>query len=227
MRFSRDEAVTRLESLINTIETDPMPVPIQEIWVFGDVVLGVDPVDRLEIYLTKDLLFKDEPEKEADFRDDLGISGVGKTVAARWANKFPEHVRANTNGHAAPEKCLAAHLVGANEPIHLEVCNTGFQRNVQQRIQAAHELQDYSTLLDPRAVCLWIAAGCNTVAPNSIGERSQAAITKLRDGSFVFPTLEKALELLDMDSVTATSAAKQLQNAQDQSDGRTVRGDII
>lgn len=138
MGFDRLEAVDRLEDVVDTVANDRMPVPVREVWAFGDVALGLDPVDRLDIYLTKDVLLRDdspsptdtgasnsdEPDPEARFRDSHGIAGVGKSVRADWADAHPEFLRANANGHAAPEKCLAAHLLGDDdEPIHLEVCN--------------------------------------------------------------------------------------------------------
>ena len=216
MSFSRTAAVSRLREIVETIETAPMAVPVRELWVFGDVVLGLDPVDRLDVYLTKDLLFKDAPEREAEFRERLGVEGVGKTVSAAWADEFPDHVRANTNGHAAPEKCLAAHLLSGDEPVHLEVCNTGFERNVTQRLKGARAREDYTQLLDPRAACLWVD-----------GTTSEEAFRKLEAGEFVFPTLSAALEMLGMDDEEASEAADELRAYRHQQEGVTVRGDVV
>ena len=165
---------------------------------------GVTPVERLEVYITKDLLFKDAPEREPEFRESHGVKGVGKTVSAAWADEYPEYLRANANGHAAPEKCLAAHLLG-DEPAHLEVCNTGFENNVTQRLRGARAREDYGQLLDPRAACLWVdsepsAAGRGSVdAPTGAedgGVRSDEAFRKLRESELAFPTLSGALEML-------------------------------
>ena len=216
MSFSRAEAVSRLRELVEAVETEPMAVPVREVWVFGDVVLGLDPVDRLDVYLTKDLLFKDAPEREPEFRERLGVEGVGKTVSAAWADEFPEHVRANTNGHAAPEKCLAAHLLSNDEPVHLEVCNTGFERNVTQRLKGARARDDYTQLLDPRAACLWID-----------GTTSEEAFRKLEAGEFVFPTLSAALEMLGLDDEEASEAADELRAYRRRQEGVTVRGDVV
>ena len=143
-----------------------------EVWVYGDVALGLDPVERLDVYLTKDLLFKDSPEREAEFVESHGIEGVGKTVRADWADAHAESLRANPNGYAAPEKCLAAHLTDPDEPVHLEVCNASFEDNVTQRLEGALALENYEQVLDPRGACLWVD-----------GERSPTAFEKLRRGA--------------------------------------------
>ncbi|MEF8807666.1 DUF7095 family protein [Natronomonas sp.] len=220
MSFSREEAVGRLREIVETVRSEAMAVPVREVWVYGDVVLGMDPVERLDVYLTKDLLFKDAPERESEFEKRLGVSGVGKTVAAAWADEYTEYVRANANGHVAPEKCLAAHLLEDDEPIHLEVCNTGFENNVTQRLKGARARDDYTQLLDPRAACLW-------VDDEDGGQVSEEAFRKLAEGEFVFPTLSAALEMLGMDEAEATEAADELRAYQDQQDGVTVRGDVV
>ncbi|MEF8915010.1 DUF7095 family protein [Natronomonas sp.] len=220
MSFSREEAVGRLREIVETVRSEAMAVPVREVWVYGDVVLGMDPVERLDVYLTKDLLFKDAPERESEFEKRLGVSGVGKTVAAAWADEYTEYVRANANGHVAPEKCLAAHLLEDDEPIHLEVCNTGFENNVTQRLKGARARDDYTQLLDPRAACLW-------VDDEDGGQVSEEAFRKLAEGEFVFPTLSAALEMLGMDEAEATEAADELRAYQAQQDGVTVRGDVV
>ncbi|MFT4883837.1 MAG: hypothetical protein ACI8U4_001350 [Natronomonas sp.] len=220
MSFSREEAVGRLREIVETVRSEPMAVAVREVWVYGDVVLGMDPIERLDVYLTKDLLFKDAPEREADFEERLGVSGVGKTVAAAWADEYPEYVRANANGHVAPEKCLAAHLLEDDEPIHLEVCNTGFENNVTQRLKGARAREDYTQLLDPRAACLW-------VDNDDGGQVSEEAFRKLADGEFVFPTLSASLEMLGMDEAEANEAADELRAYQAAQDGVTVRGDVV
>ncbi|MFW5965044.1 MAG: DUF7095 family protein, partial [Natronomonas sp.] len=203
MSLSREAAVARLRDIVETVASERMPVPVREVWVFGDVVLGMDPVERLDVYLTKDLLFKDAPEREAEFETRLGVSGVGKTVSAAWADEHPEYVRANANGHVAPEKCLAAHLL-EEEPVHLEVCNTGFERNVTQRLKGARARADYTQLLDPRAACLW-------VDDEDGGQVSEEAFRKLESGEFVFPTLSASLEMLGLEESEADAAAEELR----------------
>jgi len=220
MSLSREAAVARLHDIVAAVESEPMPVPVREVWVYGDLVLGMDPVERLDVYVTKDLLFKDAPGREGEFRERLGVSGVGKTVAADWAEAHPEHVRANAKGHAAPEKCLAAHLLEDGEPVHLEVCNTGFEDNVTQRLKGARARDDYTQLLDPRAACLW-------VDDEEGGQRSEEAFRKLEDGEFVFPTLSASLEMLGMDEAEASEAANELKAYQQARDGVTVRGDVV
>lgn len=214
--LTRAEAVERIERLVGTVESDVMPVPVQEVWVMGDLVLGLDPVERLDVYITKDVLFKDRPEADERFRDTHNVEGVGKTVRAEWAERHPEFLRANTNGHVAPEKCLAAHLVDDNEPIHLEVCNTGFEDNVTQRLEGARARGDYAEVLDPRAACLWVD-----------GTRSKEAFRRLREGEFVFPTLTDALAMLGMDDDEAADAAAVVREYRERQEGATVRGDVV
>ncbi|WP_265108384.1 DUF7095 family protein [Halosolutus halophilus] len=225
--FDRSDAVDRLEDLVDTVAEERMPVPVREVWAFGDVALGLDPVDRLDVYLTKDVLMRDDSRAASDagdddrepaarFRESHGIEGVGKSVRADWAADHPEYLRANANGHAAPEKCLAAHLLGENEPIHLEVCNAPFEDNVTQRLRGAKLREDYTQLLDPRGVCLW-----------ADGTRSGEAFRKLRESELALPTLSAALEMLGMDEEEATEAARELHAWRERQDGVTVRGDVV
>ncbi|WP_247002294.1 DUF7095 family protein [Halosolutus gelatinilyticus] len=216
--FDRDDAVDRLEELVDTVEEERMPVPVREIWAFGDVALGLDPVDRLDVYLTKDVLMRDDSDSgdAIDSVDEYGVEGVGKSVRADWAAEYPEYLRANANGHAAPERCLAAHLLGEDEPIHLEVCNAPFEDNVTQRLRGAKLRGDYTRLLDPRGVCLW-----------ADGTRSEEAFRKLRESELALPTLSSALEMLGMDEDEATDAARELHAWREQQEGVTVRGDVV
>lgn len=216
MSMDRGAAVARVEEIVRTVETEEMPVPVREVWVFGDIALGLDPIERLDVYVTKDLLFKDAPEREAEFERSHGIKGVGKSVAASWADAHPEYLRANASGHAAPEKCLAAHLLREGEPVHLEVCNTGFEKNVTQRLRGAQAREAYEQLLDPRGVCLWVD-----------GQRSEAAFEKLRNGEFVLPTLSGALEMLGLDEAEAERAAEVVREYRAAQEGTTVRGDVV
>lgn len=215
--MDRAAAVGRVEHLVETVETDPMPVPVREVWVFGDLALGLDPVDRLRVYLTKDILLRDDdPDADDLFETEYGVSGVGRTVRSEWARRNPDLIRTNDAGHVAPERCLAAHLTDPDEPIHLEVCNSGFEDNVTQRLAAARETAEYERLLDPRGVCLWVD-----------GERSETALSKLRAGDLVLPTLPSALEMLGMDPDEAESAAERLRAYQRDQTGATVRGDVV
>ena len=214
--LDRAAAVDRVVEVLDTVESDPMPVPVREVWVYGDVALGLDPVERLDVYVTKDMLFGREGDREAEFRKFHGIKGIGKTVDADWAEQFPEHLRANPSGHAAPEKCLAAHLVDDDEPIHLEVCNASFEDNVTQRLDGAIARENYTQILDPRGVCLWID-----------GERSEDAIEKLRESELAFPPLSGALEMLGMDPGEAEVAADALETYREEQEGATVRGDVV
>lgn len=216
MALDREAAVDRLERLVDTVETDPMPVPIREIWVLGDLALGLDPVERLDVYLTKDLQFGRDTDAAERFRESHGVKGVGKTVDAEWAETYPEHLRANESGHVAPERCLAAHLIDDGEPIHLEVCNSGFERNVTQRLEGAKARETYTEILDPRGACVWID-----------GRRSGEAFEKLRSGEYVFPTLEGALEMLGLDEADAETAADAVRDYRERQDGVSVRGEVL
>jgi hypothetical protein len=213
--FDREAVVDRLERLVDTVENEPMAVPVRELWVYGDVALGLDPVERLDVYLAKDLLFGRDGDREAEFRERHGIEGVGKTVSAEWADEHPEYLRTNHSGHAAPERCLAAHLLD-DEPIHLEVCNSGFETNVTQRLEGAKARENYEQILDPRGVCLWVD-----------GTRSPEAFEKLRAGELVFPTLANALEMLGIDEGEADRAAAAVEDFRERQEGASVRGDVV
>lgn len=215
--MDRSAAVDRVEAIVETVESEPMPVPVREIWVYGEVALGLDPIDRLDVYLTKDVLLRDDdPERAAEFERDVGVKGIGRTVRADWAEAHPEWIRTNDNGYAAPEKCLAAHLLREGEPVHLEVCNSGFEDNVVQRLRGARARGAYEEILDPRGACLWVD-----------GRRSETAFEKLRTGAFVFPTLPDALTMLGMDDGEAREAADVISEYRARQEGTTVRGDVV
>ncbi len=215
MACSRAEAVDRVERLVETVETAQLPVPVREVWVFGDLALGLDPVERLDIYLTKDILLTDTPGREAEFTETHGVRGVGRTVRAEWADRHPEYLRAGSGGYAAPERCLAAQLLGSEEPVHLEVCNASFEDNVTQRLEVARARESYEELLDPRGVCLWLE-----------GQRSTEAFGRLRAGEYVFPTLPEALGMLGLDETEAREAAAAVERFRDRQQGTSVRGDV-
>ena len=214
MERSREWAIDRLERLVETVESESMPVPVREVWVFGDAALGLDPVERLDVYLTKELLLADEPD--AGEGDDHGIEGVGQTVRAEWAAEYPEYLRAGSAGYAAPERCLAAHLLEPDEPVHLEVCNASFEDNVTRRLEAARARDSYEQLLDPRGVCLWLE-----------GRRASDAFERLRAGEYVFPTLAEALGMVGLEDDQAREAAEQLERLHAERDGVSVRGDVL
>ncbi|MFC7019904.1 DUF7095 family protein [Halomicroarcula sp. GCM10025743] len=230
--MDRAAAVERVEEIVATVEEETMPVPVREVWVYGDVALGLDPVERLDVYVTKDILFRDDPERAEEFEASHGVAGVGKTVRAEWADEFPEYLRANANGHAAPEKCLAAHLLPDDEPVHLEVCNASFDDNVTQRLKGAMAREDYEQILDPRGACLWVDGEPSSARRASSdesdgGQRSPEAFQKLRDGAFVLPTLSGALEMLGMEAEEASEAADAVRASRERQEGATVRGDVV
>ena len=229
--MERERAVDRLESLVDRVASEPMPVPVREVWTFGDVALGLDPVDRLDVYLTKDVIMGGDSEAAAAFEAEYGVKGVGTTVDAAWAEANPDRVRTSDNGYAAPEKCLAAELVedggglrpsgsrtqsGDSEPIHLEVCNAGFEDNVRQRLKGALARDAYGEVLDPRGVCLWVD-----------GERDDEAFDRLREASLAMPTLPAALGMLGADEAAANEAADVLKRRRAEQEGTSVRGDMV
>ncbi|QUO47504.1 DUF7095 family protein [Halorubrum ruber] len=214
--MERERAVDRLETLVDRVASEPMPVPVREVWAFGDVALGLDPVDRLDVYLTKDVIMGGDSDAAADFEAEYGVKGVGTTVDAAWAEAHPDRVRTSDNGYAAPEKCLAAELVEDDEPIHLEVCNAGFEDNVRQRLKGALARDAYEEVLDPRGVCLWVD-----------GERDDEAFDRLREASLAMPTLPAALGMLGADEEAATEAADVLKQQRAEQEGASVRGDMV
>ncbi len=213
--MDRAAAVERVERLVETVDSETMPVPVREIWVYGEVSLGLDPIERLDVYLTKDILLGGDDERSEEFEETHGVKGIGRSVRREWASENPEYVRANDNGYAAPERCLAAQLLG-DEPIHLEVCNASFEDNVTQRLRGAITSSDYERILDPRGVCLWVD-----------DRRSEEALEKLRAGDLVFPTLPEALSMLGMDDEEAREAADAMQAYRERQEGATVRGDVV
>jgi len=222
MPMDRTDALDRVATVLDRVEDERMPVPVREVWVYGDVALGLDPIERLDVYVTKDLLLGGDREG-ADgtaerFERSHGVKGVGRSVAADWAEAFPEYLRATDAGYAAPERCLAAHLLdgAGDDPVHLEVCNASFDDNVTQRLKGAMAREAYGQILDPRGVCLWVD-----------GTRSEDAMAKLRGGDLVFPTLPEALGMLGMDEAEAETAAETLRAARDGQEGTSVRGDVV
>ena len=210
--LARDDALDVVESVLDAVETDPTPVPVREVWVYGDVALGLDPIRRLRIYVTKDLLFE---SSEVDSVERYGVEGIGSVVDAEWAEAYPDHVRANDAGYAAPERCLAAQLLPPDEPVHLEVCNASFDDNVTRRLEGALARNAYDEILDPRGVQLW-----------GDGRRAEETLAKLRDGALPFPTLPEALGMLGVDEETARTAAAAM-NDREAGEGRSVRGDVV
>ncbi|KKF39596.1 hypothetical protein FK85_27340 [Halorubrum saccharovorum] len=214
--MDREQAVARLETLVDRVERETMPVPVREVWAFGDVALGLDPVDRLDVYITKDVIMGGDTEAAADFAAEYGVKGVGTSVRAEWAEAHPDRVRASDNGYAAPEKCLAAELVADDEPIHLEVCNASFEDNVRQRLKGALARDAYEEVLDPRGVCLWVD-----------GTRDEEAFDRLREASLAMPTLPAALGMLGADEDVANEAADVLKRQRAEQEGASVRGDMV
>ncbi|WP_050032948.1 DUF7095 family protein [Halorubrum halophilum] len=214
--MDREQAVARLETLVDRVERETMPVPVREVWAFGDVALGLDPVERLDVYITKDVIMGGDTEAAADFAAEYGVKGVGTSVRAEWAEAHPDRVRASDNGYAAPEKCLAAELVADDEPIHLEVCNASFEDNVRQRLKGALARDAYEEVLDPRGVCLWVD-----------GTRDEEAFDRLREASLAMPTLPAALGMLGADEDVANEAADVLKRQRAEQEGASVRGDMV
>ena len=213
--MNREQAVDRLATLVDRVESETMPVPVREVWAFGDVALGLDPVERLDVYLTKDVIMGGDADAAAAFEAEYGVKGVGTSVRAEWAEAHPDRVRASDNGYAAPERCLAAELVD-DEPIHLEVCNASFEDNVRQRLKGALARDAYEEVLDPRGVCLWVD-----------GTRDEEAFDRLREASLAMPTLPAALGMLGADEDVAREAADVIKRERAEQEGPSVRGDMV
>ena len=244
--MKRAVAVDRLETIVDRIEHETMPVPVREVWAFGDVALGLDPIDRLDVYLTKDVLLDGDADAAAAFEAEYGVKGVGTTVRASWAEANPDRVRTSDNGYAAPEQCLAAELLAADPdradddpgtagtedrgtpeindrgapdadaPIHLEVCNASFDDNVTQRLKGAMARDAYDEVIDPRGVQLW-----------ADGRRDDEAFAKLRDAAFAMPTLPDALGMLGAEGDVAEAIAGTISTQRAEQAGTSVRGDMI
>ena len=215
--MERDVALDHIARIIERVDTEEMPVPVREVWVYGDVALGLDPIDRLDVYLTKDMLMHGDRSETERFEAEYGVKGVGSSVRASWAEANPDFLRANDNGYAAPEKCLAAHLLdGIDGNLHLEVCNASFDDNVTQRLKGAVARDAYEEILDPRGVQLW-----------ADGHHDEEALSRLEEGSLAFPTLPAALEMLGLDESDAESAAETMAEYRAGQTGRTVRGDVV
>lgn len=115
-----------------------MPVPVGEVRVFGDVALGLDPLKRPDLYITRGILLS----------DSHGVRGVGRAVRAGWAAQYPEYLRSGSGGDAAPRRCPAAHLL-ENEPVDLEVCNGEFRGQRHPAPVGPRARDSYEQLLDP------------------------------------------------------------------------------
>lgn len=216
-KMDRDEAIDRVEEMIDTVESEEMPVPVREIWVYGNIALGgLQNIRRLNVYITKELLLSKSRGAGEKFEESHGVKGIGRTVSAEWAEKHPEYIRSNSSGHVAPEKCLAAHLTDGDEPIHLEICNSSFEENVTQRLKGAVARDNYEEILDPRGVCLWVD-----------GKKSETAFEKLRKGELVFPTLAEALKMLNLNDEEAQKAAESVKRYGRKQEGTSVRGDVV
>lgn len=214
--MERSVAVDHVRSVIETLNSALLPVPVTELWVFGDLALGLDPIDRLDLYLTKEVLLGGSPAVAAELETEFDVTGLGTVVHADWAREYPEHISTNHAGYVAPERCLASQLLPDDEPIHLEVCNAGFEDNVTQRLVAAIDRDSYEQLLDPRAVLVWRE-----------GESAHGALERLEHGDYVFPTLAESLVMLGMDQGDATDAAAVLDRWKVEIDGPSVRGDVV
>ena len=76
----REQAVATVERIVETVERERMPVPVREVWVYGDVALGLDPVERVDVYLTKDILMGGDADRAEEFREAYREAEEGATV---------------------------------------------------------------------------------------------------------------------------------------------------
>ncbi|MFB6124780.1 MAG: hypothetical protein ABEJ59_02325 [Halanaeroarchaeum sp.] len=52
--MDRIAAVDRLETIVEIVATESLPVDVTEVWVYGDLALGHDPVERLDVFFSTD-----------------------------------------------------------------------------------------------------------------------------------------------------------------------------
>jgi len=126
--MDREQAVARLETLVDRVERETMPVPVREVWAFGDVALGLDPVERLDVYLTKDVIMGGDSDAAANFAAEYGVKGVGTSVHAEGAQRTLTACARATTGTPPPEKCLAAELVDDSEARSARLWQSGEAR---------------------------------------------------------------------------------------------------
>ena len=108
--MERAAAVERVEEIVDAVESETMPVPVREIWVYGDVALGLDPVERLDVYLTKDVLLRDDaPDRADDLEERFGVTGLGRTGRADWVEAREVEARSLlcAEGDVCAVDCLA------------------------------------------------------------------------------------------------------------------------
>ena len=56
--------------------------------------------------------------------------------------RHPNRARADDDRHAAPERCLATHLFGDDDPVHPEVSDTGFEDEAGRRVEAVRAREE-------------------------------------------------------------------------------------
>ena len=72
--MDREDAVERVVELVETVDREEMPVPVREVWVYGDVALGLDPVERLDVYVTKDIMLRGDDADRAEHQPEPAAS---------------------------------------------------------------------------------------------------------------------------------------------------------
>ncbi|MFC5135724.1 MULTISPECIES: DUF7095 family protein [Haloferacaceae] len=242
-----ERAVDRVEAIVDRVEDEPMPVPVREVWAFGDVALGLDPIDRLDVYLTKDVLMDSDADAAAAFEAEYGVKGIGTTVRASWAEANPDRVRASDNGYAAPEKCLAAELLAvpaASDRPDTPADNAAADNAAADNDTTGTDARDAPIHLE---VCnasfgdnvtqrlkgaLAREAYGEVLDPRGVclwagGRRDEEAFERLRDGAFAMPTLPAALSSLGVDDDVAGAVADALATERADQDGSSVRGDMV
>ncbi|ERH10384.1 MAG: hypothetical protein J07HX64_02157 [halophilic archaeon J07HX64] len=85
----REETADRVEPPAETDETERLPVSVRGVWVFGDPAPGFDPVGRLEVHPTKNILLTGSSGREGEFTETHGVRGIGRTVRVRWVDRYP------------------------------------------------------------------------------------------------------------------------------------------
>jgi len=214
--MDRDAAVDRVEELVDTVVDEELPVPVREVWVYGDVALGLDPVERLDVYLTKDILLRgDDADRAAEFEREYGVKGSGRRCARRGPTTTPSTSGRTTTATSRPSSVSPPTSSTTTNP-STSRCATRASRTTSPSDWRRARDGELRAGARPRGVCLWVE-----------GQRSEDAFEKLRSGELVFPTLAGALEMLGMDETEAETAAAAVEERRERSEGMTVRGDVV
>lgn len=98
--MDRTAAVSRLESIVETVATESLPVDVTEVWVYGDLALGHEPVERLDVFFATDAGADADHEALAD----RFLPGPVPTHLELCNLGFEESIRRRVERASATEK---------------------------------------------------------------------------------------------------------------------------